>query len=339
MTALFSLAPLLLAAKGCDALVGNDKKPCAGLAGTPCPEGEFCDFAADAACGAADQTGVCRPVPDTCTLEDVPVCGCDDRTYSNACLANRAGVSVASAGECGGGAQVCGGITGAACEAGEFCDFPADASCGFADATGTCAPVPQACDLILSPVCGCDGRTYSNACEANQAGVSVASDGECGGGGPVCGGLLGALCPREQFCNFPPDALCGAADATGICTARPTACEDLYDPVCGCDGSTYANACSAFSVDVSVAHEGECDSGGGRECGSIAGGGCPAGQFCNYPLDALCGAADGPGTCTPIPEACTTDDNPVCGCGGMTFSNACEAHRAQVSVAHAGPCP
>jgi hypothetical protein len=319
---------------------------CGGLLGAQCGDDQFCDFAPDAACGAADQTGVCTDIPEACTFEFNPVCGCDDNTYPNACAANSAGVSVARQGECEpapGGSEACGGLQGLQCADDEFCNFAPDAICGAADQTGTCTLVPEACDDILDPVCGCDGETYSSDCVANQAGVSVASRGECEpapGDGEACGGLLGAQCGDGQFCAFAPDAFCGAADQTGICTDIPQACTREFNPVCGCDGVTYSNPCIANSAGTSVSSLGECDTPppSGDVCGGLLGAQCADGEFCAFPADAFCGAADQTGICARRPEACTQQFDPVCGCDGQTYGNACSAASAGVSVSSDGEC-
>jgi len=45
----------------------------------------------------------------------------------------------------------------------------------------TCTPTvdQQVCIELYDPVCGCDGREYSNECFAFRAGVNVASTGSC----------------------------------------------------------------------------------------------------------------------------------------------------------------
>jgi hypothetical protein len=72
-----------------------------GTRGAPqCAEGRFCDFAAGSNCGADDRGGHCAPIPEVCTREYAPVCGCDGQTHATACVAHSNGVAVAHDGPC-----------------------------------------------------------------------------------------------------------------------------------------------------------------------------------------------------------------------------------------------
>lgn len=74
----------------------------------------------------------------------------------------------------------------------------------------------------------------------------------------ACGGRGTGPCPEGMFCSFPASSECGVWDGPGTCAVRPEACTALYRPVCGCDGETYGNACTAASHGVSVASDGPC---------------------------------------------------------------------------------
>ncbi|MEK6607510.1 MAG: Kazal-type serine protease inhibitor domain-containing protein [Myxococcota bacterium] len=213
--------------------------------------------ACEAACDGIDSICVgdcsCGELGGYCE----PMCGFNGVTYANTSQADCAGVGISCFGACPCGAEMF-------CANGVDDDGDGYTDCDDPDCGAACEGC--ACSDVWSPVCGGNGVTYSNTCEADCADVGVACPGEC---------------PCAEICgNGIDDDLDGLIDcADADCSDRPECgclCPDIWSPVCGANGVTYSNTCEADCAGVGVVCTSTCPCGG--ECGLYPQSGCPSGE-------------------------------------------------------------
>tara|TARA_B100001769_G_C21994571_1_gene534538 strand:- start:45 stop:998 length:954 start_codon:yes stop_codon:yes gene_type:complete len=141
-----------------------------------------------------------------------------------------------------------------------------------------------------APVCGCNDVTYSNSSEAECKGITSYTEGKCkedddneGCEETKCEGGWTKIYDPVCGCNDVTYSNSSEAECKGITSYTEGKCKkedepdceekecngsyiEIYDPVCGCNGTTYENPSHALCHGITSYKKGECEK---KSCNNI----------------------------------------------------------------------
>ncbi|XP_071744325.1 agrin isoform X3 [Lepeophtheirus salmonis] len=254
--------------------------------------------------------------PQQCEPIIRPICGSDRITYENLCSLRKSAcekrkiISPIHYGICGSN----GPCSKRKCNHNSICVESEDLA--FCEC-------PSCESLEYHPVCGTNGKMYSNSCQLSREACLKEDDSLTVGDIKSCSGCANVTCDFHGYCH------------KGECHC-PSLCDNEIDhvgSVCGTDDITYPSECQLKITacrerkNIMVASVGKCDICRGINC-----------QYGAKCLDGVC-------VC---PTNCPRHEERLCGTDYMTYLNECEMLKATctaknegkipISFLHHGPC-